>query len=159
MVVGGAPLSPELQALIKAAANVTLIQGYGATETLGAVLCMDFHDLSFGRVGAPLSGPKLKLIDWEEGGYRTTDKPNPRGEIVIGGTKVAMGYFQMEQLTKEAFYEEDGTRWFITGDIGEVFPDGTVKIVDRRSDLVKLQNGEFIALGKVIKDIKRKSLY
>ena len=45
--------------------------------------------------------------------------------------------------------DEQGVRWFITGDIGEIFEDGTVKIIDRRKDLLKLQNGEYISLGKV----------
>ena len=84
MIVGGAPLSPQLQALIKASLKVTLIQGFGATETLGVVLCMDNNDMSYSRCGAPLSGIQIKLIDWIEGGYKVTDNPNPRGELVVG---------------------------------------------------------------------------
>ncbi|KAI1304657.1 Long-chain-fatty-acid--CoA ligase 4 [Halotydeus destructor] len=65
-----------------------------------------------------------------------------------------MGYFKREDETQESFYEEDGRRWFISGDIGEIFPDGTVKIIDRRKDLVKLQNGKFISLGKIESELK-----
>ncbi|CAG2117963.1 unnamed protein product, partial [Medioppia subpectinata] len=65
MICGGAPLNATTQATIKAALDVILVQGYGATETMGAVFCMDFHDLSYGRVGAPLQGVKVKLIDWD----------------------------------------------------------------------------------------------
>lgn len=59
------------------------------------------------------------------------------------------GYYKNEALTQECFREEGGIRWFYTGDIGEMFPDGTIKIIDRKKDLVKLQFGEYISLGKV----------
>jgi long-chain acyl-CoA synthetase len=150
MVVGSAPLSPQLQSLIRCALNTTLIHGYGTTETCGAVLCMDFNDLSFGRVGAPLNGVKIKLINWEEGGYSVDDKPHPRGELVVGGKMISNGYFQMDSLNQQSFtIDENGMRWFLTGDIGEIFPDGTFRIIDRKKDLIKLANGEFISLGKV----------
>ncbi len=150
MVVGGAPLSPQLQALIKASLNVTLVNGYGTTETFGAVICMDDDDLSLGRCGAPLKDIQIKLIDWTEGGYNVLDKPNPRGEIVVGGYGVASGYYNKPQLTKESFYlDSNGMNWFFTGDIAEIFPDGTFKIIDRKKDLIKLANGEFFSLGKV----------
>lgn len=110
---------------------------------------MDFYDLSFGRCGAPLHGLKLRLVDWEEGGYTALDKPNPRGELLFGGPAIAQGYFNLENETNEAFFVEDGIRWFRSGDIGEIFPDGTVKIIDRKKDLIKLLNGEYISLGKV----------
>lgn len=83
---------------------------------------MDFEDYSTGRVGAPLQGVSIKLADWAEGNYHVSDKPNPRGEIVIGGDCVTNGYFKNDQLTKEAYYEEAGKRWFYTGDIGTIFP-------------------------------------
>ena len=78
-----------------------------------------------------------------------TDKPYPRGEIVIGGGVVTAGYYKNEALTSEAYRDEDGERWFYTGDIGETYPDGSIKIIDRKKDLVKLQFGEYISLGKV----------
>ncbi|CAG2122581.1 unnamed protein product, partial [Medioppia subpectinata] len=103
MIVGGAPLNHTTQATIKAALNLTLIQGYGATETMGAVFCMDFDDLSYGRVGIPLQGVKVKLVDWAEGGYHRSDEPNPRGEIVFGGDSIVMGYYKLPEQTQEAF--------------------------------------------------------
>ena len=59
-----------------------------------------------------------RLVNWEEGNCLITDKPNPRGEIHVGGDNVAMGYFKNQSKTMEDFYEMDGRRWFRTGDIG-----------------------------------------
>ena len=77
-----------------------------------------------------------------------------RGELLIGGASVARGYFKNEEKTSEDFYNEGGKRWFRTGDIGEMFEDGTVRIVDRKKDLVKLQLGEYVSLGKVEAQLK-----
>lgn len=68
----------------------------------------------------------------------------------MGGGNVATGYFKMPEKTKEDFSkDETGRRWFKTGDIGEMFGDGTLKIIDRKKDLVKMQSGEYVSLGKV----------
>ena len=60
-------------------------------------------------------------------------------------------HFRNEAKTSEDFYDEDGRRWFRTGDIGEVCDDGVIKIIDRKKDLVKLQHGEYVSYGKVRK--------
>ncbi len=87
------------------------------------------YDVTVGRAGYPLVSCEIRLVDWEEGQYRNTDKPNPRGEILIGGKVVADGYFAEAAKENINFKEIDGTRYFCTGDIGEVFPDGTLKII------------------------------
>ena len=67
----------------------------------------------------------------------------------MGGGNIATGYYKMPEKTKEDFFKgEDGTRWFRTGDIGEIYEDGTLKIIDRKKDLVKLPYGEYVSLGK-----------
>lgn len=63
------------------------------------------------------------------GGYTNKDKPNPRGEIVIGGPNVTMGYFNSEEVSEDFFVDENGQRWFCTGDIGEINPDGCLQII------------------------------
>lgn len=64
------------------------------------------------------------------GGYTKLDKPHPRGEIIIGGPNVTMGYYKCENATSEDFFvDENGQRWFCTGDIGEIHPDGCLQIV------------------------------
>ena len=87
-------------------------------------------------------------MDWEEAGYRTTDNP-PRGEILVSGHNIAAGYLKLEKETSKDFIELDGLRYWISGDIGEISNDGLIKLVDRKKSLLKLQNGEYIALGKV----------
>jgi len=154
MLSGGAPLSPETHDYIRVCLSVPLVQGYGLTETCACACIMDSTQISKGGVGPPLQGVQIKLVNWEEGGYRVTDKP-PRGEIVVGGENVATGYYKMPEKTEEDFYtDKEGVRWFNTGDIGQIDEDGTVRIIDRKKDLVKLQFGEYISLGKVESELK-----
>ena len=104
-------------------------------------------------------GCDVRIVDWEEGGYKITDTPHPRGELVIGGDNVSRGYYKNEEKTAEDFFDEEGVRYFKTGDIGELLDDGYVKIIDRKKDLVKLQAGEYVSLGKVISERKDKVVF
>ncbi|XP_072732940.1 long-chain-fatty-acid--CoA ligase 4 isoform X2 [Ciconia boyciana] len=150
MLSGGAPLSPQTQRFMNICFCCPVGQGYGLTETCGAGTITEVADYSTGRVGAPLICCEIKLRDWQEGGYTNKDKPNPRGEIIIGGPNVSMGYFKnKDKATEEFSIDENGQRWFCTGDIGEFHPDGCLQIIDRKKDLVKLQAGEYVSLGKV----------
>ncbi|XP_041111618.1 long-chain-fatty-acid--CoA ligase 4-like isoform X2 [Polyodon spathula] len=158
MLCGGAPLSPATQRFMNICFCCPVGQGYGLTETCGAGTITEVADYSTGRVGAPLICCEIKLQDWLEGGYTNKDKPNPRGEIVIGGPNVTMGYFNNENINEDFFVDENGQRWFCTGDIGEINPDGCLQIIDRKKDLVKLQAGEYVSLGKVETALKNCSL-
>ncbi|XP_027624849.1 long-chain-fatty-acid--CoA ligase 3 isoform X2 [Tupaia chinensis] len=150
LLCGGAPLSATTQRFMNICFCCPVGQGYGLTESAGAGTITDVWDYNTGRVGAPLVCCEIKLKNWEEGGYFNTDKPHPRGEILIGGQNVTMGYYKNEAKTKADFFEdENGQRWLCTGDIGEFDPDGCLKIIDRKKDLVKLQAGEYVSLGKV----------
>ncbi|UYV71184.1 ACSL4 [Cordylochernes scorpioides] len=88
------------------------------------------------------------------GGYSTKDKPYPRGEVVVGGKSVTVGYFNNPELTKKVYEEKDGIWWFYTGDIGELLPGNRLRLIDRRKDLVKLSTGEYVALGQVESRLK-----
>lgn len=110
--------------------------------------------MSTGRVGAPLGCCDIRLVNWDEGNYTVRDKPYPRGEVLIGGDNVALGYYKLPDATQRDFFEEDGRRWFRSGDIAEVQGDGCFKIIDRKKDLVKLQVGEYVSLGKVESELK-----
>ncbi|XP_013921370.1 PREDICTED: long-chain-fatty-acid--CoA ligase 4 [Thamnophis sirtalis] len=150
MLSGGAPLSSQTQRFMNICFCCPVGQGYGLTETCGAGTITEVTDYSTGRVGAPLICCEIKLRDWQEGGYTTRDLPHPRGEIIIGGPNVSMGYFRNDEKTAEDFIVDDkGQRWFCTGDIGEFHSDGCLQIIDRKKDLVKLQAGEYVSLGKV----------
>uniref|UniRef100_A0A665WGG7 long-chain-fatty-acid--CoA ligase n=1 Tax=Echeneis naucrates TaxID=173247 RepID=A0A665WGG7_ECHNA len=150
LLSGGAPLSAATQRFMNVCFCCPVGQGYGLTETCGAGTISELWDYSTGRVGGPLVCCEIKLKDWVEGGYRSTDEPHPRGEILVGGPNVTMGYYKVEAKNQEDFFvDENGQRWFRTGDIGEFHQDGCLKIIDRKKDLVKLQAGEYVSLGKV----------
>lgn len=89
---------------------------------------------------------EAKLVDFPDAGYFATNNP-PQGEIWIRGESVAEGYLDLPKETEESF-TKDG--WFKTGDIGEWDQKGQLKIIDRKKNLVKTLNGEYIALEKVI---------
>ncbi|XP_038861520.1 long-chain-fatty-acid--CoA ligase 4-like isoform X2 [Salvelinus namaycush] len=154
MLSGGAPLSSATQRFMNICFCCPVGQGYGLTETCGAGTITEVADYSTGRVGAPLICCEVKLRDWVEGGYTSQDQPHPRGEIMIGGPNVTMGYYKSEHLNNDFWVDEQGQRWFCTGDVGEIHSDGCLQIVDRKKDLVKLQAGEYVSLGKVESALK-----
>jgi long-chain acyl-CoA synthetase len=88
---------------------------------------------------------EMKLVDFPDAGYHATNTPQ-QGEIWIRGNSVTSGYLDLEKENAEAF-TEDG--WFKTGDIGQWEKNGQIKIIDRKKNLVKTLNGEYIALEKV----------
>ena len=76
-----------------------------------------------------MNGPLIITFNINFSLFQITDKPYPRGEIHVGGKNVAMGYYNDAEKTAEEFYEEDGVRWFRTGDIGEFHNDGVIKYI------------------------------
>jgi long-chain acyl-CoA synthetase len=87
-----------------------------------------------GHVGGVVAPCKMRLKDVPEMGYHCTDNP-PRGQICIKGQNVFSGYFRNREMSKAAFDEEG---WLMTGDVGVVFPNGSVKIIDRAKNIFKL---------------------
>ncbi|KAI9382732.1 hypothetical protein POPTR_014G169600v4 [Populus trichocarpa] len=150
ILCGGAPLSGDSQRFTNICMGAIIGQAYGLTETCAGAAYTEWDDPSVGRVGPPLPCCYVKLVSWEEGGYTVADKPMPRGEVVVGGFSVTAGYFNYQEKTNEVYkVDERGMRWFYTGDIGQFHPDGCLEIIDRKKDIVKLQHGEYISLGKV----------
>lgn len=158
---GGAPLSSATQEYITAVL-APVAQGYGATETTGCATMQESvpsagrpADKSCGYVGAIVPSCEVKLLSVPDMGYLVTDSP-PRGEILVAGNAVSQeGYYKMGQKSAEDFpVHKDGKKWFHTGDVGEMSEVGTLKIIDRKKDLIKLSGGEYVSLGKVEASLK-----
>ncbi|CEF59893.2 AMP-dependent synthetase/ligase domain-containing protein [Strongyloides ratti] len=148
LISGGAPLNPASQRFMNICFGCPVTQGYGLTETCGAATITEPSDISTGYVGAPLICNEVYLKECPEIGYKPSNTP-PQGEILIHGDNVCKGYFNNPEKNKEDFVIIDGKRYFCTGDIGEVRNDGSIKIIDRKKDLVKTSRGEYVSLGKV----------
>jgi len=152
MVTGSAPLSGDMHDFARVVFNCPLIQGYGLTETVSAGSVQRTDDFSNENIGPCLTNVEMKLVDVPDMNYRSTDLPNPRGEIWIRGPSITQGYYKDEAKTNEAFFESDDDspyKWFASGDIGMWLPNGSLKIIDRKKNLIKPQHGEYIALEKL----------
>jgi len=142
---GGGPIAQETQNFISMAI-APLIVGYGLTETCANGTLMDPIAWTDSAAGALTGAVEIKLVDFADAGYFSTNDP-PSGEIWIRGAAVAtLGYLDLPKETEEAF-TKDG--WFKTGDIGSFDRSGNLRIVDRKKNLVKTLNGEYIALEKL----------
>ncbi|KAL1445631.1 hypothetical protein MTO96_044909 [Rhipicephalus appendiculatus] len=108
LVCGSAPLSARTRRLAQACLCCHVIEAYGTTETCAVGTVNDIDDTSMGRVGAPVPGSYIRLVDWPAGSYFVSDKPNPRGEVAVGGPCVARGYYNRKILSRSAFVYEAG---------------------------------------------------
>lgn len=139
---GGSPVSKDTQVFITTLIAPMLI-GYGLTETCANTTILEFKNFEYGVAGSLVGSVTCKLIDVPEAGY---EAKNNQGEILLKGASITAEYYKNEKETKDAF-TEDG--WFKTGDIGEWTSNGALRIIDRRKNLVKTANGEYIALEKL----------
>eukprot|EP00980_Cylindrotheca_fusiformis_P023318 scaffold10345_cov158-Cylindrotheca_fusiformis.AAC.10 len=156
---GGGALNGKVQEFIRTAFNVPLIQGYGLTETCAALAIAAEDDERPGVAGIPLASVEVKLVSTpdicDKGGlpYLSTDRKdvegNPiwgRGEVLVRGINITSGYYMRPDETEESYLEGG---WFATGDIGQYLNDGSIQVVDRKKNLVKLKSGEYVALEKM----------
>lgn len=130
LVSGGAPLSPEIIFFLQNA-NLTVLEGYGLTETIAPCILNPPVRQIPGAIGLPLGDVQVRFAD--------------DGEIMLKTEALFSHYYKNESATKEAF--KDG--WFLTGDIGELTVDGYVKITDRKKDIIITSAGKNVAPQKI----------
>ncbi|KAI7753705.1 hypothetical protein M8C21_009346 [Ambrosia artemisiifolia] len=136
MVSGASPLSPDVMDFLKVCFGCPVSEGYGMTESSCVITFMNVNDIT----------SEVKLVDVPEMNYTSDDQPYPRGEICVRGPIVFQGYYKDEVQTREVIDDEG---WLHTGDIGLWSPGGRLKIIDRKKNIFKLAQGEYIAPEKI----------
>lgn len=126
-VSGGAKLDKEIGEFFYAA-GVTIVEGYGLTETSPVVCCNRLPVPRFGTVGPPLENVEVRV--------------SSDGEVQVRGPNVMRGYWNNPEATRDAF---TGDGWYRTGDGGEIDEEGRLVITDRLKNLIVLSTGKNVA--------------
>ncbi|KAG9318273.1 hypothetical protein JVU11DRAFT_357 [Chiua virens] len=148
---GSAPIKAEVIDFLKIAFCCEVTEGthpslYGMTENCGTCTHTIKNDPTCGgTIGPPQPVVEMKLVDVPEMNYTSEDKPSPRGELCVRGPGCFIGYYKDEKNTKDTL--KDG--WIHTGDVAEIDSQGRFKIIDRVKNIMKLAQGEYVALEKV----------
>jgi long-chain acyl-CoA synthetase len=138
-ISGGAPLDPQLTQFFFNC-GIPILEGYGLSETCGAVTVNSLNNYLVGSVGKPIGDVEIKFGD--------------DGEILIKSKKCLTEYYKNPEETKSAFKNE----FFCTGDIGEFTTGGFLKITDRKKDLIKTAGGKYVAPQKLEGLLKQEPL-
>jgi long-chain acyl-CoA synthetase len=164
MATGSAPIAPHVMEFLRAAFGAAVIEGYGQTECAGvACVTQAAHQHTLGHVGGPMVCNEVRLESVSEMEYNVTDTVhgrvekdgvvlNPglpcegRGEICYRGHNICAGYYKNPEKTAEAI-TEDG--WLHSGDIGLWDSEGNIRVIDRKKNIFKLSQGEYVAAEKI----------
>jgi fatty acid CoA ligase FadD9 len=137
VVIGSAPTAPEIAAWLAECFEVPVFEGFGSTEA--GIISID------GEINRPTVSAH-KLVEVPELGYRLSDQPYPRGELLVQTCQSIPGYFNNPAATR-ALYDED--RYLRTGDIVELRAPDQVVWVDRKNNVVKLAQGEYVTIWRL----------
>eukprot|EP00993_Chasmostoma_nieuportense_P003766 NODE_446_length_2227_cov_20.143810_g414_i0.p1 GENE.NODE_446_length_2227_cov_20.143810_g414_i0~~NODE_446_length_2227_cov_20.143810_g414_i0.p1 ORF type:complete len:707 (+),score=132.48 NODE_446_length_2227_cov_20.143810_g414_i0:63-2183(+) len=164
MITGSAPIASHVLDFFRIVFSCRVIEGYGQTETCAAATVTHMNDFSTGHVGGPLSCNEIRLVSVPDMGYlvtNTTHGQGPsalvcrgRGEVCFRGPNMFRGYYKSDG--PPGTVNTDG--WVLSGDIGLWTLRGQLKIIDRKKNIFKLAQGEYIAPEK-IENVYAKSLY
>lgn len=161
MITGSAPCSAKVLEFVRICFSCEVYEGYGQTETCAASTLTVRGDWSSGQIGVPTPSVEVKLVSIPDMGYisrpsspiekdsskgDSSSKPHSRGEICIRGPSCFIGYYKAPEQTREAL-DEDG--WVHTGDVGEWDDRGRLIIIDRKKNIFKLAQGEYISPEKI----------
>ncbi|TXG64467.1 hypothetical protein EZV62_011461 [Acer yangbiense] len=145
LLSGAAPLSRHVEEFLRVTSGAPITQGYGLTESCAGCFTSLSNIFSMiGTVGVPVPTIEARLESVPEMGYDALSS-TPRGEICLRGITLFSGYYKRKDLTEEVVV--DG--WFHTGDIGEWQQDGAMKIIDRKKNIFKLSQGEYVAVESI----------
>jgi long-chain acyl-CoA synthetase len=138
-VSGAAPINPEILRFFDAA-GVLILEGWGMTETSTAATIASPDDFKIGTIGKPFRGCEVKIAE--------------DGEILVKGPNVFQGYHKNEEATRETIVNG----WLHTGDIGEIDPEGFIKITGRKKDIIITAGGKNITPANLEAEIKQHPL-
>lgn len=163
MISGSAPLSAPVMTFFRCLLGIPVVEGYGQTEGSAAATIGHPDDIATaGHVGGPTECCEVVLVDVPEMGYFHTDTMHRgdqgckgRGEIWVRGPNVFKGYYKDEEKTKETIDEEG---WLRSGDIGLWTLGGALQIIDRKKNIFKLAQGEYVAAEKIENALMQSSL-
>ena len=128
VISGGAPLDKKVAKGFNEL-GVSLVQGYGLTETAPVIAAENDRKVRYGSIGVPMDNVEVEFENKDENGI---------GELKVKGPNVMLGYYENEEATNEVL--KDG--WFYTGDLGYMDKDGYIFITGRKKDMIVLKNGK-----------------
>ncbi|TPX11037.1 uncharacterized protein E0L32_008074 [Thyridium curvatum] len=146
MISGSAQLDPDVHEFLRAAFANHFQQGFGMTETYATGFVQEIGDYTTGSIGGPSPGVEACIESCPDLDYNVTDKPRPRGELLLRGPIIFREYYKNPEENQKAI---DAGGWFHTGDIVEVDEMGRFKIIDRKKNVLKLSQGEYISPERI----------